>query len=125
MPLIHDCVIQRGYLAVILALICLSGVALAMRQQSVGARGRLSCGGVPASNIRVKLIDKDTGPDPDDELDATWVIFRKFPFFESPSEIRFRNFIFPFLAHGTKMISMSKLRDVSIVDKEPPIMATT
>jgi hypothetical protein len=35
--------------------------AEAMRQQAVGARGRLFCGTRPASNVLVKLFDKDTG----------------------------------------------------------------
>ena len=71
--------------AMILAI--LMGYSEAMRQQSAGVTGRLFCGANPASNVRVKLLDKDTGksfpyyitrnqieicsgPDPDDELDA-------------------------------------------------------
>ncbi|KAL7070525.1 hypothetical protein ACQ4LE_010502 [Meloidogyne hapla] len=42
-----------------------------MRQQAVGARGRLLCGSKPAANVLVKLYDKDTGMDPDDQLDST------------------------------------------------------
>lgn len=42
--------------------------ASAMRQQSVGIHGQLMCGAVPASNVRVKLFDKDTG-DPFELLD--------------------------------------------------------
>ena len=73
MPLITYCIVKSPPLAtlilkfvVLLAIFC--QFSNAMRQQSVGAKGRLSCGGKPASEIKVKLIDLDTGPDPDDEL---------------------------------------------------------
>uniref|UniRef100_A0A183C755 Transthyretin-like family protein n=1 Tax=Globodera pallida TaxID=36090 RepID=A0A183C755_GLOPA len=42
-----------------------------LRQQSVGVTGRLFCGDKPSSNVLVKLFDKDTGLDPDDQLDST------------------------------------------------------
>ena len=42
----------------------------AVREQSIAVKGRLLCGSAPAKNTRVKLFDEDTGPDPDDELDA-------------------------------------------------------
>ncbi|CAK5078610.1 unnamed protein product [Meloidogyne enterolobii] len=32
-----------------------------MRQQAIGAKGRLLCGSKPAANVLVKLYDKDTG----------------------------------------------------------------
>ncbi|KAI6235187.1 hypothetical protein M3Y95_00024500 [Aphelenchoides besseyi] len=44
--------------------------ASAMRKQSVAVKGRLHCGARPAGSVRVKLMDKDTSLDPDDELDA-------------------------------------------------------
>jgi len=68
MPLIHHCIKRPTMFALLLVL--LVGYSTAMRQQSAGVTGRLFCGANPASNIRVKLFDKDTGPDPDDELDA-------------------------------------------------------
>ncbi|KIH46409.1 Transthyretin-like family protein [Ancylostoma duodenale] len=40
----------------------------AMRDQSIAVKGRFLCGTAPAANVRVKLIDIDTGPDPDDLL---------------------------------------------------------
>uniref|UniRef100_A0A914E1N6 Transthyretin-like family protein n=2 Tax=Acrobeloides nanus TaxID=290746 RepID=A0A914E1N6_9BILA len=40
-----------------------------MRQQAVGAKGKLLCGNRPAGNVKVKLWDEDDGPDPDDVLD--------------------------------------------------------
>jgi len=33
-------------------------------------KGRLLCGDAPAANVRVKLVDDDFGPDPDDDLDS-------------------------------------------------------
>ena len=40
------------------------------RTQSIAAKGTLKCGDQPAANVRVKLVDEDSGPDIDDELDA-------------------------------------------------------
>ncbi|CAJ0591594.1 unnamed protein product [Cylicocyclus nassatus] len=53
-----------------LVILCLVGVTLAMRDQSIAVKGKLRCGSKPASNVRVKLWEEDGGPDPDDELDA-------------------------------------------------------
>ncbi|KAI1725565.1 transthyretin-like family domain-containing protein [Ditylenchus destructor] len=38
--------------------------------QSYRVRGKLLCGEAPAKDVRVKLIDDDFGPDPDDDLDS-------------------------------------------------------
>uniref|UniRef100_A0A915ENV7 Uncharacterized protein n=1 Tax=Ditylenchus dipsaci TaxID=166011 RepID=A0A915ENV7_9BILA len=38
--------------------------------QSYRVRGKLLCGDQPASGVRVKLVDDDFGPDPDDDLDS-------------------------------------------------------
>ncbi|RCN37051.1 Transthyretin-like family protein [Ancylostoma caninum] len=51
-------------IAILLAVVVCS--CLATRQQSVGVTGRLMCGNKPASGVKVKLWDEDTGPDPDD-----------------------------------------------------------
>uniref|UniRef100_A0A1I8EK92 Transthyretin-like family protein n=1 Tax=Wuchereria bancrofti TaxID=6293 RepID=A0A1I8EK92_WUCBA len=53
---------------VIVLLALLSGV-VSFRSQSVAVRGRLMCGSNPASNVRIKLWEEDSGPDPDDLLD--------------------------------------------------------
>uniref|UniRef100_A0A915PNI3 Transthyretin-like family protein n=1 Tax=Setaria digitata TaxID=48799 RepID=A0A915PNI3_9BILA len=53
---------------VIVLLIVLSGV-VGFRSQSAAIRGRLLCGSNPAANVRVKLWEEDSGPDPDDLLD--------------------------------------------------------
>ncbi|PIO73997.1 Transthyretin-like family protein [Teladorsagia circumcincta] len=50
-------------------LIAAIGMAMAMRDQSIAVRGKLMCGTKPASNVRVKLWEEDSGPDPDDLLD--------------------------------------------------------
>ncbi|CAD6195935.1 unnamed protein product [Caenorhabditis auriculariae] len=50
----------------------LTGLALCSREQSVSARGRLLCGDKPASDVRIRLFDEDTGPDPDDLLDQSY-----------------------------------------------------
>nr|CDJ90783.1 Transthyretin domain containing protein [Haemonchus contortus] len=47
----------------------LLGVCCAMRKQGVAVRGVLKCGAVPAKNAKVRIVDLDTGPDPDDTLD--------------------------------------------------------
>ncbi|TKR57520.1 hypothetical protein L596_030772 [Steinernema carpocapsae] len=41
-----------------------------MRQQSIAVKGKLMCGLKPANNVRIKLWEEDTGPDPDDLLDS-------------------------------------------------------
>ncbi|KAK6023345.1 hypothetical protein OSTOST_10871, partial [Ostertagia ostertagi] len=45
------------------------GVCWAMRKQGVAVRGVLKCGAVPAKNTKVRIVDLDYGPDPDDTLD--------------------------------------------------------
>ncbi|KAF1758064.1 hypothetical protein GCK72_014522 [Caenorhabditis remanei] len=52
-----------------LLLILLIGVVAAMRDQSIAVKGKLICGPKPASQVRVKLWEEDSGPDPDDLLD--------------------------------------------------------
>ncbi|KAF8384797.1 ttr-46, partial [Pristionchus pacificus] len=47
----------------------LFGCALAMRDQSIAVTGKLVCGQNPAKEVRVKLWEEDSGPDPDDLLD--------------------------------------------------------
>uniref|UniRef100_A0A0N5AAL2 Transthyretin-like family protein n=1 Tax=Syphacia muris TaxID=451379 RepID=A0A0N5AAL2_9BILA len=47
---------------------------LAMRKQGVAVRGKLMCGKVAAANnTKVRIVDIDTGPDPDDTLDEAFV----------------------------------------------------
>lgn len=43
---------------------------IAIRTQSIAVKGRLKCGDAQARNVRVKLFDEDSGPDPDDLLEA-------------------------------------------------------
>uniref|UniRef100_A0A1I7XPF1 Transthyretin-like family protein n=1 Tax=Heterorhabditis bacteriophora TaxID=37862 RepID=A0A1I7XPF1_HETBA len=50
-------------------LIFLLGTTFALRDQSIAVRGKLICGTKPAVNVRVKLWEEDSGPDPDDLLD--------------------------------------------------------
>ncbi|VDK40111.1 unnamed protein product [Gongylonema pulchrum] len=45
----------------------------AMRKQGVAVRGRLLCGAVPANGTKVRIVDLDTGPDPDDTLDEKMI----------------------------------------------------
>ncbi|CAJ0582599.1 unnamed protein product, partial [Mesorhabditis spiculigera] len=49
--------------------LALFGLTLAMRDQSIAVKGRLVCGPKAAANVRVKLWEEDSGPDPDDLLD--------------------------------------------------------
>ncbi|KAI6184096.1 hypothetical protein M3Y97_00559800 [Aphelenchoides bicaudatus] len=44
--------------------------------QSYKVRGKLLCGSEPAANVRVKLVDDDFGPDPDDDLDSGYTDMR-------------------------------------------------
>ncbi|VDM92342.1 unnamed protein product [Litomosoides sigmodontis] len=44
-------------------------LSTAVRQQAVAVKGKLLCGSAAARNVRVKLWDEDSGPDPDDLLD--------------------------------------------------------
>lgn len=60
MPLIHDYIINRTQMLYLILLILIQ-LSFGMRLQSVGAKGRLFCGGKPASDVQVKLMDKDTG----------------------------------------------------------------
>ncbi|ETN68286.1 Transthyretin-like family protein [Necator americanus] len=39
-------------------------------RQNYRVRGTLLCGKTPAKDVKVKLVDDDFGPDPDDELDS-------------------------------------------------------
>ncbi|VDO59669.1 unnamed protein product, partial [Onchocerca flexuosa] len=41
----------------------------AMRKQGVAVRGQFLCGSAPANQTKVRIVDTDTGPDPDDVLD--------------------------------------------------------
>ncbi|KAK0409729.1 hypothetical protein QR680_004719 [Steinernema hermaphroditum] len=54
---------------VVTLLLGLLGLSTAMRQQSYAVKGKLLCGTAPAGNVRVKLWEEDSGPDPDDILD--------------------------------------------------------
>ncbi|KAK6035746.1 Transthyretin-like family protein [Cooperia oncophora] len=42
-------------------LLAVVGMAIAMRDQSIAVRGKLICGSKPASNVRVKLWEEDSG----------------------------------------------------------------
>jgi hypothetical protein len=35
---------------------------IGFRRQSTAVKGKLTCGGIPASNVLVKLFDEDDGP---------------------------------------------------------------
>jgi len=60
---------MRSLVCVIIFASLLSNV-LGNTRQRVSVKGKLFCGAAPASNIRVKLVDDDRGPNPDDQLDA-------------------------------------------------------
>ncbi|KAI3412110.1 hypothetical protein GPALN_002152 [Globodera pallida] len=68
-----DCVKMGQIFPLLSVLLFVSFIAssFGLRQQSVGVTGRLFCGDKPSSNVLVKLFDKDTGLDPDDQLDST------------------------------------------------------
>uniref|UniRef100_A0A915PN31 Transthyretin/hydroxyisourate hydrolase domain-containing protein n=1 Tax=Setaria digitata TaxID=48799 RepID=A0A915PN31_9BILA len=56
------------YTSVILSFIFVTDV-IGMRKQGVAVRGQLLCGSGPANGSKVRIVDIDTGPDPDDKLD--------------------------------------------------------
>ncbi|KAK6103349.1 Transthyretin-like family protein [Brugia pahangi] len=56
------------YLSLILSLALIINVS-AIRRQGVAVRGQLLCGSAPANQTKVRIVDIDTGPDPDDTLD--------------------------------------------------------
>uniref|UniRef100_A0A914W8C2 Transthyretin-like family protein n=1 Tax=Plectus sambesii TaxID=2011161 RepID=A0A914W8C2_9BILA len=56
-------------LLLLCSFVLLCGLTSAMRKQGVGVRGKLLCGTQPLANAKVKIVDTDTGPDPDDTLD--------------------------------------------------------
>ncbi|CAI5450230.1 unnamed protein product [Caenorhabditis angaria] len=57
------------FLILILQLILLVNLASGLSDQSISVKGKLVCGAKPAANVRVKLWEEDSGPDPDDLLD--------------------------------------------------------
>ncbi|ETN68900.1 Transthyretin-like family protein [Necator americanus] len=60
---------MRLWQTVAIYLLVCFGVCLAMRKQGVAVRGVLKCGSVPANYSKVRIVDIDYGPDPDDTLD--------------------------------------------------------
>uniref|UniRef100_A0A1I7ZC89 Transthyretin-like family protein n=1 Tax=Steinernema glaseri TaxID=37863 RepID=A0A1I7ZC89_9BILA len=54
---------------VVALLLGLSSLSGAVRQQAYAVKGKLLCGTAPAGNVRIKLWEEDSGPDPDDLLD--------------------------------------------------------
>ncbi|KIH55208.1 Transthyretin-like family protein [Ancylostoma duodenale] len=52
----------------VVSVVALLMVCEALRDQSIAVKGRFLCGSEPAAKVRVKLIDVDTGLDPDDLL---------------------------------------------------------
>uniref|UniRef100_A0A914DXM7 Uncharacterized protein n=1 Tax=Acrobeloides nanus TaxID=290746 RepID=A0A914DXM7_9BILA len=61
-------------LLIVLSLLAISYTAIIPEQhtgvQSIRVKGKLLCGSEPAKDVRVKLVDDDFGPDPDDDLDS-------------------------------------------------------
>ncbi|KAI6242740.1 hypothetical protein M3Y99_00180400 [Aphelenchoides fujianensis] len=59
----------------VLLLLAVVGTAVAMRKQGVAVKGRLTCGSAPANSTttKVRSVDIDTGPDPDDTLEEKFV----------------------------------------------------
>lgn len=47
--------------ALLVLFLVVIGTTYSFRRQSAAVRGKLTCAGVPASNILVKLFDQDDG----------------------------------------------------------------
>ncbi|CAL2044586.1 unnamed protein product [Caenorhabditis brenneri] len=62
-------VVMLGVSTVLITSLILVSRVATFRDQSVAVRGMLICGNEPAANVRIKLWDEDSGPDPDDLLD--------------------------------------------------------
>ncbi|CAJ0605804.1 unnamed protein product [Cylicocyclus nassatus] len=60
---------MRLWQGIILYLFLCIGACLAMRKQGVAVRGVLKCGSTPSNYSKVRIVDIDYGPDPDDTLD--------------------------------------------------------
>ncbi|EFO18233.1 TTR-45 protein [Loa loa] len=54
------------HFCLLLVILSIATFSTAVRQQAVAIKGKLLCGSAPARNVRVKLWDEDSGPDPDD-----------------------------------------------------------
>ncbi|CAG9531158.1 unnamed protein product [Cercopithifilaria johnstoni] len=52
----------------LLVILGIATFSTAVRHQAVGIKGKLLCGSAAARNVRVKLWDEDSGPQPDDLL---------------------------------------------------------
>ncbi|VDK29251.1 unnamed protein product [Gongylonema pulchrum] len=57
------------YVQLLVLILGQAAINLALRHQAVAIKGKLLCGTAPARNVRVKLWEEDSGPDPDDLLD--------------------------------------------------------
>ncbi|EYB87903.1 hypothetical protein Y032_0255g323 [Ancylostoma ceylanicum] len=60
---------MRLWQTILVYLFLCIGVCWAMRKQGVAVRGVLKCGAVPSNYSKVRIVDIDYGPDPDDTLD--------------------------------------------------------
>ncbi|KHJ91812.1 Transthyretin-like family protein [Oesophagostomum dentatum] len=60
---------MRVWQTILLYLFLCIGACWAMRKQGVAVRGVLKCGHVPSNYSKVRIVDIDYGPDPDDTLD--------------------------------------------------------
>ncbi|KAI1730108.1 transthyretin-like family domain-containing protein [Ditylenchus destructor] len=59
---------RKFALSLLFGLLAMASVD-AIRHQAIAVHGKLRCGDAPANNVRIKLFDEDSGPDPDDVLD--------------------------------------------------------
>jgi len=66
---------RSSILVIAMVVVALCAVTHAMRKQGVAVKGRLLCGAVPPArnSTKVRIVDIDTGPDPDDTLDEKFV----------------------------------------------------
>uniref|UniRef100_A0AC35U5I2 Transthyretin-like family protein n=1 Tax=Rhabditophanes sp. KR3021 TaxID=114890 RepID=A0AC35U5I2_9BILA len=65
---------SKYILTILLVLIVAFATVEALRKQGMAVKGKLYCGQFPAfNNTKVRLVDIDSGPDPDDTLDEKFI----------------------------------------------------
>ncbi|CAJ0586856.1 unnamed protein product, partial [Mesorhabditis spiculigera] len=60
---------MRTLILVALTVAVVPSIVEGLLKQGVAVKGKLVCGHLPSTDAKVRIVDLDTGPDPDDTLD--------------------------------------------------------